>query len=415
MAARSSFNKNHASIHASEREGVPAHPDQSTGNNPESRGVDCTPRKRGRKGLGSLFIPANTKYIQLKIGEAVRESTHTTDMLQAERIRRERLRELDEGISPESKTVTVAKLTNELENDYRRRNRRSIKTLQGRLRNHVLPKLGIMRAVEISPVVIDDYVDDRRQEGACDRTINHELKCLTKAFRIGLKRKMIAQPLYVEWLPEPNYGLGDIWKDEQFALILPHLPGPINRLVRFENFTGWRVSDVQNLRKDNVDWDACEIRLDRGSSKNMAGHHRVFPFLPVLEEVLIEQRDENDRVEKQTGQSFPWFFNRDGKKVCDYRNDWYYAIHTAGIVGLRRHDFRATALDRLLKLGFTPEEVMVMIGWKSLRMLEYYLKIDVRRLHEHAAKLREEAKARAEVLRARAWKMECSKVLLAVI
>lgn len=284
---------------------------------------------------------------------------------------------------------------NELENDYRRHDRRSLKTLQGRLVHHVLPKLGDICAADITLTEVNNYIDERRLEGAADRTINHELGCATKAFRIGVRQRMIAHPLYVEWLSEPQFGVGQIWADEEFEKLLPYFKKPIERLVRFEKFTGWRVSEVQDLGSHNIVWDACEIRLDPGSSKNMEGHRRIFPFIPGLEEVLIEQREANLLIEKETGRPCPWFFNRYGNKICTFSKDWYNATRQAGIVGKRRHDFRATALDRLLKLGFTPEEAMVMIGWKSLRMLEYYLQVDARRLHEHAAKLREAAKAKA--------------------
>jgi integrase len=146
---------------------------------------------------------------------------------------------------------------------------------------------------------------------------------------------------------------------------------------------------MSNLRWHNVDFEAREIRLDFGRTKNEKGEKRIFPFIPGLEELLYKQRDHTSYIEKESGKLIPCVFHRNGREIRAFNKDWYKAMKAAGIAGKKRHDFRSTAARNLLKLGFLPHEVCRMVGWKSVEMLYYYAIIDTSDLHEKAQKLRE--------------------------
>lgn len=72
--------------------------------------------------------------------------------------------------------------------------------------------------------------------------------------------------------------------------------------------TGWRVaSEVLPLEWRQVDFNAGEIRLDAGTTKNREG--RLFPFTAELRDVLAAQHAEHERL-KKAGQIAPWIFWR---------------------------------------------------------------------------------------------------------
>jgi hypothetical protein len=61
--------------------------------------------------------------------------------------------------------------------------------------------------------------------------------------------------------------------------VLSHLPDAVRPAVRFAYLTGWRMkSEVLSLTWKNVDFNAGQVRLEPGTTKNKEG--RTFPFTP---------------------------------------------------------------------------------------------------------------------------------------
>lgn len=355
---------------------------------------------RRPKGLGSIMQRGTHYRIRINYcRERIAIPNKATSKQEAEQILRQYLGEMDKGLSPDSAKIKFGDLAMELVTDYEMRHRRSIKTLISRLNLHILPYFGCMKVFQITGRDIADYTEARINEGAAYGSINRELNHINKSFKLGMLHDITHRKPGGELLPEPRYRRGRNWTDPEFAKVLEHLPEDIQAPVRFMYITGWRVSEVQSLGQHNIDWQEREVRLDPGSTKTDQGHRRVFPFIPGLEELLVEQLEKTSRLEAESGKAIPWVFHRKGKQIRSFTADWYKAIKEAGITGLRRHDYRGTALDNLLKRGFSPLEILTMIGWSSLRMLEYYFKIDTRELHKKADQLRESAKKKAEFLR----------------
>jgi integrase len=70
--------------------------------------------------------------------------------------------------------------------------------------------------------------------------------------------------------------------------------------VRFAYVTGWRInSEVLPLEWREVDLQSGEVRLDPGTTKNLAC--RVFYLTSELKELLKVQRKVADRVQRQKG------------------------------------------------------------------------------------------------------------------
>src|SRR5437588_5926639 len=98
---------------------------------------------------------------------------------------------------PKAEKVYVDELLEELEKDYKLNGRRALSQFGSHLKP-IRAAFGDMRAVDITPKIIDDYIDDRLagDKGAGIRprsagTINRETQLLGQAFKLGIQRRLI--------------------------------------------------------------------------------------------------------------------------------------------------------------------------------------------------------------------------------
>ena len=77
---------------------------------------------------------------------------------------------------------------------------------------------------------------------------------------------------------------------------MPHpfdLPSSIQPIVRFAAITGWRIaSEVLPLEWRHVDFEAGDVRLDAGTTKN--GEGRVFAMTRRVRRLLEAQHAEHE-------------------------------------------------------------------------------------------------------------------------
>ncbi len=142
--------------------------------------------------------------------------------------------------------------------------------------------------------------------------------------------------------------------------------------VEFAYLTGWRKQEMLDLRWEHVDWQAQEVRLEVGTTKNRTG--RVFPFAdyPQLRAVLEQQRDYRDVWEARTHQDVPWVFHRRGKRIKDFYASWRAACKRAGVEGKHLHDFRRTACRALRRAGVPEHTAMLLTGHKTPTIFRRY-------------------------------------------
>jgi integrase len=127
---------------------------------------------------------------------------------------------------------------------------------------------------------------------------------------------------------------------EQFDAVLKHLPEPLRPLAVFFYFSGWRSREVLSLEWRQVDFTAGTVTLNVGTTKN--GKGRVLPFnaLDELRVALDGQRDERDRLKRDSTIS-PWVFHRHGEQIRSFRGAWKTACMDAGVPGRLVHDLQA--------------------------------------------------------------------------
>jgi integrase len=270
--------------------------------------------------MGSLYRPRYTyKNGQTHIssvwwlryfthGKCIRQSSQTADHAEAKKILKQREFEATRGRVTKCMThkVQFQELAELVESDYKLNNYRSIVDIELRHRLHILPYFGNMKASQITEADIDKYQLQRQAEGASNGSINRELSTIKRAFSLAVQKRIISvsDKPHISMLQEDNVRQG-FFEPAQFEAVLKHLPGRLKPVARFAYITGWRKMEILTLQWRNVDFEARNVRLEAGTTKN--GEGRQFPFIAELEAVLSQQRAKADLL-KQKGIMTPWVF-----------------------------------------------------------------------------------------------------------
>lgn len=231
-------------------------------------------------------------------------------------------------------------------------------------------------------VVLEDgtaQVTPEQRKPVSPATINRELQTLKRMFSLAIQSGRIATKPHIEMLNEAAPRAG-FFEREQYESVLRHLPAELQPVVSFTYITGWRMADeVLPLEWRQVDFEAGEVRLEPGTTKNKDG--RTFPFTAELRAVLLAQHAEHKRL-KKAGHIFPQVFFREvaegrgGEKkpkvITSLNKAWKVACRAAGCPGRIPHDMRRSAVRNLVRAGISERVAMMMTGHKTRSVFERY-------------------------------------------
>jgi integrase len=326
------------------------------------------PCKR-RRGEGSIYTKPRSPFLWIKYykaGKPIRESTRTADSTMAARLLRQRLAEVD---SNPAGGVRIEQLASDLFRDYRINEHRSLADVQARWRLHLRPFLGSVPAAQLDSRQLERYVDSRRNEHASNATINRELACLKRMYRLAYQASPPRVPSVPHFphLKEDNVRQGFV-TPEQFANLVAHCPDLWLRAMLETAFSyGWRVGELLSLRVGQVDLVARTIRLEPGETKNRDGREVTIESGALFQ--LLRHCVEGKRTEDHV-------FTRGDKPVRDFRRSWENLCAAAGVPGLLFHDLRRSAARNLRTAGVPEEIIMRIAGWKTPNVFRRYAIVD---------------------------------------
>ncbi len=167
-------------------------------------------------------------------------------------------------------------------------------------------------------------------------------------------------------------------------------------LVLLATFADMRWGELAGLRRDNIDLDACEIRiaetlaqLDKGglrpeTPKSRAGKRTVvFPS-----EIAPEIRWHLERFAEPGERGFVFVGPKGGKlrRSNFHKSVWNKARQAVGLPDLHFHDLRHIGGTLSAATGATLKELMARLGHSSVRAAMIY---------QHATRDRDQAIAKA--------------------
>ena len=314
-------------------------------------------------------------------GERIRQSAKTakkTVAMEAEKDHRRRLERANAGMPaerPEQRIRTVAAVLKTYESEYAVNHRKNSNIIVENRAKHLVKALANVLLPDVTPHRIVEYMDQRQEEGASNRTINMELMVLSRA--IGYTWKTLWPKIKKL---EENRDIGRALEpDEEQRLLTVAAANPSKLIYPFLmvlNWTGMRSDEARTLRWLQVDFDANEVLV--GKAKTEAGSRRAIPMSAALK-MAFEQHAAF--CARKLGPLQPdWYVfplsNRtrpiDGTRpVSSLKTAWETVRDKAG-VNCRLHDFRHSFCTKLAEAGVPESTMLDMMGHVSSAMLRRY-------------------------------------------
>jgi len=199
---------------------------------------------------------------------------------------------------------------------------------------------------------------------------------LNKMLKLAHRARLLVHLPTIETLEEaaPRSGFVSV---DQFELIRKHLAADL-QVVAVLGFTyGMRHGEILGLDWPNIDFEAREIRLDVGTTKNDDG--RTLQFTDEVEVLLHEQRARvAAHVEQFPACVFPMLPGATvakslvGTRRSGFERAWARATKAAGLDGILFHDLRRSAVRNLIRAGVSQTVAQTISGHRSADVFARY-------------------------------------------
>jgi integrase len=259
----------------------------------------------------------------------------------------------------------------------------------GLLRNHLLPTFGTVAMGDIDEGAVRHWRKERLEAGPeADRpfgpvTVAKAYRLLHAIFATAVDQDRIARrnPCRIE-------GAGNEESDEREIVPLPvvfalakSVPVRYRAVILLATFADLRWGELAGLRRENIDLEACKIRvvetvaeLDKGgllpeTPKSRAGKRTVaFPA-----ELVPELRWHLERFAEEGPRGVVFVGPQGGRlRRATFRKIWNKARASVGLPELHFHDLRHTGGTLSAATGATLKELMARLGHSSVRAAMIY-------------------------------------------
>jgi integrase len=211
------------------------------------------------------------------------------------------------------------------------------------------------------------YIIERQEQGAKNATINRELACLKRMFNLGIRAtpsKVVRLPTFPK-LAERNIRKGFVEDQEyeRLSAASSRIGLWLRALFELGYAFGWRVSELLNLRVNQVDLLNRTISLNPGETKNDDG--RVVIMTDTVHQFLtlctLGKNPEG-----------VVFTRNNRRRVRDFRGAWESICKGAGVSERLFHDLRRTAVRNMVRAGIPERVAMQISGHKSRAIFDRY-------------------------------------------
>jgi integrase len=303
-------------------------------------------------------------------GKQHRQSTETEDKKVAQRILDKVKGEIAEGkwfekIPGEDRTFKEMMERYMTEHSARNKAPKSQRRDKS-LRDHLVSYFGELTLAEITPSLISDYKNKRREEGASPRTLNYELALMSHSFNLAIREwEWMRENPVKKVSREKVHNQIDRWLTlEEEIRLLASSPKWLREIIIFAINTGLRQSEIVDLKWPQVD-------LARKTITILEQKNQGKDTLPLNEGALGVLKE---RVQVRRGETEYVFHTRNATRICP--NNLYQSFHLArkkaGIEKFRFHDLRHTFATRLVQAGVDLYTVQKLGRWKKISMIMSY-------------------------------------------
>lgn len=245
---------------------------------------------------------------------------------------------------------------------------RSYSTMEGYVRNHLIPRWGKVRLTDIDPRAVAQWLADKRAAGMAPATVLKLKMILSRSFELGQRWGVPGcdrNPTKGVRLPPLNNARERFLTAEEAGRLReaagrsknPQLRGIVELLM----LTGARVRELLDARWENVDVDRRTWLVPTSKT----GRSRHVPLSTAALEVIAA-------LPRFAG--CPWLVpNPDtGKPFVSIKHGWQAAREAAGLPGLRIHDLRHSAASFMVNSGVDLFAVGKVLGHSSYQSTQRY-------------------------------------------
>lgn len=247
--------------------------------------------------------------------------------------------------------------------DYRINRRRSLRAVEGKIRNHFAPRWADTPVAEITTAAVETYKANRLDAGAAPATVRLELSFLRRAFAIAVRLELLDRVPVFELPQVDNAREGFLApaEAEQAFRTLDVLSPPVADAVRLCCYLGWRREEVLGLTWAEVNLEEGLLALPARRTKGK--RCRRIPFTKELGELFERRWKDRDG---------PYVFQRRGRQVREFRGPWRRAVEALGRPELVLHDLRRSWARNAVQAGLDRKTIKLIGGWKTDHVFERY-------------------------------------------
>lgn len=349
----------------------------------------------GRSDSGPRALPPATYYRRAR---EIRESSHSPDRKQAERLLKKRLAELGAerlGVKTfggaAQERLTVGELLDGLEAHYRNQSMRTPQVL-----SHLRPireAFGDRRAVAVTAEAVEKQIAAWLDEGRAPSTINRRTQLLGQAFRLAVKGQRLSAAPNIPRLSEQGNAREGFFERAEFEAAVAYIRERDPDVADFLDWfywTGMRPGSIRALEWPALDRETWTLRLPARSEKIRQG--RALALEGPLRDI-IRRRIAARRLD------CPLIFHRQRQPMGEFRKLWKAACRAVGVDGRLPYDLRWTALRNMRRAGVSETVAMRISGHRTRSTFDRYnitsdadLQDAVRKTAEYVLSLPAEAK-----------------------
>lgn len=294
------------------------------------------------------------------------------------------------GFAPIPKGATVADLISKYIETTEKTKAGGRQKLMGKTKAATLVMLqreiGAVKLASLNAVVLRDFIDRRKDNGAGGVTISADLSFLSAVLKWGRHGRRLDLPERLAL--DARAGLTHSGMttrsaerereptDAELARLFAHwedsprqrIPMPL--LCRFALASGMRQGEICRLVIEDIDFENKTVVIrDRKDPRQKIGNDQTVPLLPeawAIVAPLIENRVD--------GLLFPY-------SPASVSTAFTRACQATEIVDLHFHDLRHRATAQFFTMGLDIPRVALLTGHKSWAMLRRYTKIKASDVH----------------------------------
>ena len=317
----------------------------------ENLPVSSLPRRRSwKRGMGAVRKIGQDWYIRFCAGgRRFEEKVPVKTKHEAQACLRSRLNKIDKGeFRAESLTVRIRDLYELVRNDYFIKGQ-IVADLVKRWK-HLEPAFGPRKAREVNESEIAHYCAQRLTVGATPATVQREISCLRRMFRLGLKQRILsAVPTFEQIEQNGKNSRQGFFEDEDFQKVCAALPAHLEVLAMVAYWTGARKGELLKLEWRHIDLKSGKVQLEAGMVKSK--HARSFYLPPDALHALQRWKRATKEIELQGQCTVSTVFHLNGKPIRDFRGAWDRAFEVTGVSRKLFHDLRRSSVRNYVRSG----------------------------------------------------------------